>query len=178
MSRRHFSRALLALLILVMISAGMALVRVIQTAGEPNTVAALLVERVVDGDTLVVIMPSGEKERVRLIGVDTPEFARDGRPEQFFAREATACARRLVTGARVTLEPDLFCSDRDDYGRLLRYVWLPDGRLMNDELISSGCGKAFTRFRFSLMEQFKASERRARGQGLGIWSGRGAEGEI
>jgi micrococcal nuclease len=176
MSRRHLSRALLALLILVMVSAGMALLRLIPESEQAGG-STVLVKRVVDGDTIIVIMPTGKEERVRLIGVDTPELARDGRPEQFFAREATVCARRLADKASVMMERDAFCADRDDYGRLLRYVWLPDGRLMNEELIISGCGKAFTRFRFSLMEQFKASERRARRERRGIWSGHGAEGE-
>src|SRR3712207_4150278 len=73
------------------------------------------VTHVVDGDTIRL----GE-ERVRLIGVDTPETRRPGTPVQCFAREATAFMKRLVAGRRVRLELDV--EDRDRYGRLLAYV--------------------------------------------------------
>ena len=169
MPTRRVSLALLALLAVALVSAGLALVLVLRDYLPAEAGAGLRVARVVDGDTLIIEMSSGRSERVRLIGVDTPEFAREGRPEEHYAREATYCARRLLDGARVTLEADPLCSDRDDYGRLLRYVRLPDGRVLNQELIEDGCGRAFTRFPFTRMRNFRASEQRARSRGAGLW---------
>jgi micrococcal nuclease len=167
MTKKSAYRILLLLLVAVLLAVGIYLLRTLDATSLPAD--SVIVTRVVDGDTLVVTMSSGERERVRLIGIDTPELARDGRPAQPFAREAADCARRLVADSRVTLEPDPFCADRDDYGRLLRYVWLPDGRLVNEEMIASGCGRAFTRFRFSRIESFRRSEERARASGHGLW---------
>ena len=63
--------------------------------------------------------------------------------------------------------------DRDDYGRLLRYVRLPDGRLLNAELLRSGFAHVFTRYPFGRQEEFLALEAEARGKGLGLWAGGG-----
>src|SRR5438128_5228314 len=73
------------------------------------------VTRVVDGDTIIV----GD-ERVRLIGVDTPETKKPGTPVQCFGKKATAFTKRLVEHRKVTLERD--AEERDRYGRLLAYV--------------------------------------------------------
>ena len=83
---------------------------------------AVTVTDVIDGDTIRVRMPSGETEKIRIIGVDTPETAKNGDPGEFYADEATAQTERLIGGTTVYLERDN--TDRDDYGRLLRYVWL------------------------------------------------------
>jgi micrococcal nuclease len=169
MASRQFARLLLALLAVALLSVGLALVRVILHAGAAEGEALHRVVRVVDGDTLIVETFSGHKERVRLIGVDTPELGREGRRDEFYARRATDCARRLLAGSKVTLESDPLCSDRDEYGRLLRYVRLPDGRLLNEELIKEGCGRAFTRFPFTMMRNFREGERRAREKKEGLW---------
>ena len=87
------------------------------------------VERVVDGDTMVL----ANGERVRYIGVDTPE-----RDERFY-EEATALNRRLVEGQRVWLMRDT--SDEDPFGRLLRYVLAGD-ILVNAELAREGLAEA------------------------------------
>ena len=89
----------------------------------PAVSAAQLVERVVDGDTIVVRGVG----RVRLIGVDTPETVDPRRPVEFFGREASAFTKRLLEGQRVRLEYDWERADR--YGRTLAYVYLRDGML-------------------------------------------------
>src|SRR4051812_32602570 len=78
------------------------------------------VERVVDGDTIVVKL-DGRSERVRYIGVDTPESVKPGVPVQCFAKAAAAENRRLVGGREVRLSYD--AEARDRYGRRLAYVW-------------------------------------------------------
>ncbi|WP_210491763.1 thermonuclease family protein [Patulibacter sp. SYSU D01012] len=81
------------------------------------------VVRVVDGDTLLVRTDDG-RERVRVLGIDTPETRKEGTPVQCFGPEATRSARRWVDEqrSRVTLARDDAAPDRDGFGRLLRYV--------------------------------------------------------
>jgi micrococcal nuclease len=126
------------------------------------------VSRVIDGDTLEVRM-AGRTERVRLIGVDTPEADHPDPSVQAFAEEATTFVRRLVGGRRVTLEVEPGREDRDAYGRLLRYVLLEDGRSLNEAILVEGYGFAYTRFPFARMEAYRRLEREAREAGRGLW---------
>ena len=100
------------------------------------------VERVVDGDTLV--LDGGE--RVRLIGVDTPETVHPKKPVERFGKEASGFTQKLAEGKRVRLEYDAERTDR--YGRTLAYVFLEDGRLLNLEIIEQGYGHAYTKYPF------------------------------
>jgi len=127
------------------------------------------VTRVVDGDTLVVSI-AGREERGRLIGVDTPETVHPQKPVEYFGKEASAFTKRMAEGAVVRLETDPGTADRDKYNRLLRYVYLPDGKLLNAEIIAQGYGFAYTSFPFSKMEEFRQLEREAREAGRGLWS--------
>ena len=122
--------------------------------------------RVVDGDTIV--LDGGE--RVRLIGVDTPESVDPRRPVEWFGKEASAFTRRLVEGRRVRLEYDR--TRRDVHRRTLAYVYLEDGTFVNLEIVRRGYGHAYTRFPFRYLEQFRAAERQARAERAGLWAGR------
>ena len=130
----------------------------------PAGPAAQVVERVVDGDTIIV----RDVGRVRLIGVDTPETVHPSRPVEFFGKEASAFTKRLVDGKRVRLEYDQQRTDR--YGRTLAYVHLPDGTFVNAEIIRLGYGHAYARFPFRYIEQFRQHQREARDRGRGLWS--------
>ena len=130
----------------------------------PAPAAAQVVERVVDGDTIVVRGVG----RVRLIGVDTPETVAPGRPVEFFGREASAFTRRLLEGRSVRLEYDRERTDR--YGRTLAYVHLADGTFANAEIIRRGYGHAYTRFPFRYLDRFRQLEREARSAGRGLWN--------
>jgi micrococcal nuclease len=96
-------------------------------AGLPNapsaTAETAAVVRVVDGDTLVVDRGNGD-ERVRIVGVDTPETVAPNAPVECYGPEASAYVTDLLTGATVRLESDPSQADSDRYGRLLRYVWV------------------------------------------------------
>jgi micrococcal nuclease len=127
------------------------------------------VERVVDGDSLRVRL-DGRDESVRLIGVDAPELSHPHRPVEFLAAEATEFMRDLTAERRVRLVADSLTGERDEYGRLLRYVYLEDGRLLNGLLIRSGHAYAFTRRPFEQEQRFLALEEQARRSGLGIWA--------
>ncbi|MDP8255206.1 MAG: thermonuclease family protein [Candidatus Alcyoniella australis] len=139
-------------------------------ADSTNTITAQVI-RAVDGDTLEVLI-DGHSEKVRLIGVDTPETVHPSKPVQYYGREASAFTHRMADGKTVRLELDQASAatgHRDHYGRLLAYVFLPDDTLLNAEIIKQGYGHAYTRFPFSRMEEFRALEREAREAGRGLW---------
>src|SRR4051794_37603279 len=96
----------------------------------PATVA-----RVIDGDTVDVQFDDGSRERVRLIGIDTPEVVAPRKPVHCFGREASAYAHTLLDGQAVTVEADRSQGTRDRYGRLLGYLRLPDGRDFGEVMI-------------------------------------------
>ena len=126
-----------------------------------------LVTRVVDGDTIIV----GAQERVRLIGVDTPETKHPQKPVEYFGREATAFTKKMVEGKRVRLEFDQANSQinhKDRYKRTLAYVFLEDGTFLNAEIVKQGYGHAYTRFPFKYLDEFRRYEREAREQRIGL----------
>ena len=125
---------------------------------------AVVVERVIDGDTVVV---SGIGT-VRLIGVDPPETVDPRKPVQFFGKEASAFATGLLLRQTVRVEYDQQRTDR--YNRTLAYLYLPDGRLANTEIIRQGYGHAYLSYPFSKMEAFRQAEREAREAGRGLWA--------
>jgi micrococcal nuclease len=127
------------------------------------TADAQPVERVVDGDTIVV-QGIG---KVRLIGVDTPELG-DSRPEvEQMARAAADFVQQTAGGKVVRLDYDWQRLDR--YGRTLAYVYLPNGRMLNTEIIRAGFGFAYTKYPFKYQEQFPNIEREAREGRRGLW---------
>ncbi|MEK7568763.1 MAG: thermonuclease family protein [Patescibacteria group bacterium] len=129
-----------------------------------------IVTRIIDGDTIVVFV-DGVSEKVRLIGVDTPETVDPRKPVQCFGEEASAFTRSLLLRAGVRLEMDATQGDRDKYGRLLRYVFLPDGTLVNEEIIAEGYGHEYTyRIPYQYQTEFKTAERSARESQKGLWA--------
>ncbi|MAT05240.1 MAG: hypothetical protein CL424_09385 [Acidimicrobiaceae bacterium] len=146
------------------------------TASAADAVAAnAIVERVVDGDTIDVVI-DGTEERVRLTGIDTPEIAheasgdRPAKEAECFADEAHAYARSLIdTGDSVRLERDVV--GRDDYGRLLAYVYRSaDGVFVNYELVRQGYATPLsiepnTTYADLMVEAATAAER----SDLGLW---------
>jgi len=127
------------------------------------------VTRVVDGDTLRIAAPDGDKPYtvVRLWGVDTPEVYGRAEPA-YFGPEASAFVRSLAAGQQVRLE---LWSERTRgyYGRLLAYVYLPDGTMLNERIVEAGYGYADWRFDHPYMDRFLATERRARKAKAGLW---------
>ncbi len=123
-----------------------------------------------DGDTITVTI-AAKKEIVRLIGIDTPETRDPRKPVQCFGKAASTYAHTLLDGKVVRLESDPTNSDRDKYKRLLRYVYLQDGTLVNRSMIDGGYAFAYTLFPFTKMEEFRAAERQAREANVGLWAG-------
>jgi len=125
-----------------------------------NTVLAV---RVIDGDTLEI--EGGQK--VRYIGIDTPETVDPRKPVQCFGVEASNRNKQLVEGKRIRLEKDV--SETDKYNRLLRYVYVDDV-FINLKLVQDGFAYSST---FppdvKYQNQFTEAQRLAREQGKGLW---------
>lgn len=133
---------------------------------EPPGSTSAFVTRVVDGDTIEVQLPEGEED-VRYIGVDTPETVKPGAPVDCFGPQASSFNHRLVERRRVHL---VFGEEqRDQYGRLLAYVYLGD-RFVNAELVRRGLARTLTippNDRFE--ERLKRLEIAAARAGRGLW---------
>jgi len=127
------------------------------------------VARFVDGDTIVVDM-GGKDETVRMIGVDTPETHKPNTPVQCYGPAASAYTKTLIGTQKVRLEADPTNQNRDRYGRLLRYVYLPGGRLVEEELIKNGYGFAYTSFPFTKKNDFAALQTQAKSNNRGLWA--------
>ena len=127
--------------------------------------------RVVDGDTIQVDRGQG-RERVRYIGIDTPESVRPGHPVEWMGVEAAAANEALVAGREVVLERDV--SETDRFGRLLRYVWIADGAgwtLVNEALVADGYAQVTTYPPdVKYADRFLAAQAEARERGVGLWA--------
>ncbi|MFD2371952.1 thermonuclease family protein [Brevibacillus sp. GCM10020057] len=131
---------------------------------QPNGEMEATVERVVDGDT--VELSTGEK--VRLIGVDTPETVKPNTPVQPYGKEASDYSKKLLTGQRVKLKFDV--EPYDKYKRLLAYMYLPDGTFVNEKLVREGYARIMTiPPNVAHADLFLAAEREAREQNRGLW---------
>jgi micrococcal nuclease len=131
------------------------------------------VQRVVDGDTLVV----ARGHRVRLIGVDTPETKDPRRPVQCYGREAAAfLASLLPPGTGIRLVGDV--EEQDQYDRTLAYAYrLPDGLFVNAELVRAGYAQVLTISpNVAHADEFVALAAEARSANRGLWSACGPEG--
>ena len=146
--------------LLVVLALALALPALAQSALEGTVV------RVVDGDTIHVRL--GERlEKVRYIGVDTPELHHPTRGQEPGGRTAAAVNGLLVSGRRVRLELD--AQSRDRFGRLLAYVWV-DATMVNAELVRRGVAQVMTvppNVRYQAL--FVRLQREAREAGRGLW---------
>lgn len=121
-----------------------------------------------DGDTLSVNM-NGREEKVRLIGVDTPETHDPRKAVQCYGEAAAKFTRELVGTQAIRLEADPLNTNRDRYDRLLRYAYLPDNTLVNAEIIKQGYGFAYTSFPMTKASDFQRLQRDAMTAKRGLW---------
>lgn len=159
--RKAYLSLLLALAALTSVAAG--------RAESPAVAAGAFTYRgtvthIVDGDTLDVRLTSGKTERIRLIGIDTPE-----RGVCYFS-QATARARQLAMSKRVVLRGDPTQDTRDRYGRLLAYVWLPGGKDLGYQLVAGGFAKVYVyRDPFERLSAYRSAGATAKGASAGQW---------
>jgi endonuclease YncB( thermonuclease family) len=126
-----------------------------------NFTAGARVTHVVDGDTIDVRLASGRLERVRVLGIDTPELG------TCWASQAAAATTRLAQGRQVTLVGDATQATRDRYGRLLAYVWLPHGKDLGFQLIAGGFARSYVYERpFRRLKAYERAEALAAGKGV------------
>lgn len=128
------------------------------------------VAKVIDGDTIEVKI-DGRIEKVRLIGLDTPETKKPNASVECYGIMASQRAHEILDNHSVKLESDSTNSNRDRYGRLLRYVYLKNGTLFNSDMIKQGFGFAYTIYPFTKKDEFKASQNQANRNRVGLWSG-------
>lgn len=119
-----------------------------------------------DGDTIVIEL-YGKQEKVRLIGVDTPETVDPHKVVQYYGKEASNYVRSQLEGVEIELEFDF--NPRDKYDRLLAYVWL-NGVNFDSELIRLGYARSYLRFPFRYFKEFEKFGREAEKNKVGMWA--------
>src|SRR5262245_32315975 len=128
------------------------------------------VTKVVDGDTIWV-NNNGQRLKIRMIGLDTPETVDPRKPVQCFALEASAQAKTILGGQSVFLETDPSQDSVDKYGRMLAYVWTGSGRLFNLDMIADGYAYEYTYdLPYRYQHIFRIAEDDARIHERGLWS--------
>jgi micrococcal nuclease len=136
----------------------------------PGVQGPFIVTKVVDGDTIWVDN-NGQRMKIRMIGLDTPETVDPRKPVQCFGREASAQAKTILGGRSVYLETDPSQDTIDRFGRTLAYVWIESGRLFNLDMITDGYAFDYTYdLPYRYQQDFKAAENDARAQERGLWS--------
>ena len=135
-----------------------------------NVRGPVTVTKVVDGDTIRVD-DNGQRQTIRLIGMDTPESVDPRKPVQCFAHEASAQAETVLNGQSVYLETDPSQDSVDRYGRTLAYVWTESGRLFNLDMMAEGYAHEYTYdLPYRYQQIFRAAEDHARTHERGLWS--------
>ncbi len=137
----------------------------------PNTIGTYYtVTKVTDGDTLHIEM-NGQNEKVRLIGINTPETVDPRRTVECFGKEASTRMKELVGGKIVRLEYDETQSTRDAYDRLLAYVYLEDGQMVNRKMIAEGYAYEYTYLTpYKYQKEFRQVQTLARTSARGLWA--------
>jgi endonuclease YncB( thermonuclease family) len=126
---------------------------------------------VIDGDTIDLAIPDAKypTTRVRLLGVDTPETKNPKTGVMYYGPEASAFTKKMCENQQVTVILDTVADQRDKYGRLLAYIRLPDGSILNQRLIAEGFGYADLRFEHSFSEQYAVLQGEVIRNKKGLW---------
>ncbi|MBE2216677.1 MAG: thermonuclease family protein [Ignavibacteria bacterium] len=140
-----------------------------------------VITKVFDGDTFEA-EANGKKEKVRMLGIDTPEkfdsdkltrdierTKRDSETIKKLGELSSVYTRNLLDGKKVLLEPDKTQDDKDKYGRLLRYVYLEDGTFVNKKIVAEGYAVVFRKFKVSKEKELIGAEEDARKEKKGLW---------
>jgi micrococcal nuclease len=127
------------------------------------------VVRVIDGDTIDIDAPDGKYDhtRIRLLGIDTPETKNPKTGVMYFGPEASEFTKKSVQDKPVRVFLD--AKSRDKYNRLLAYIQLPDGKFLNEELVSEGFAYVDTRFKHSCYHKYMQLESVAKHAKKGLW---------
>ena len=139
-------------------------------SGHGAVTANARVVRVVDGDTIVADV-GGQEERVRLVGIDTPESVKPNSPVECYGHEASDHTKQLLP-ARTPIRLVRDVEARDQYGRLLAYVYRSsDGLFVNMAMVSDGYANQYTfKPNVAHFDEFRRAVSAARSAGIGVWS--------
>ena len=136
-----------------------------------NTVGVYYnVTKITDGDTIHVMI-DGTDEIVRLIGINTPETVDPRRTVECFGKEASERMKEIAHGKIVRLEYDETQALRDTYGRLLAYVYLEDGQMINRKMVAEGYAYEYTYMTpYRYQREFRELQSLAQSADRGLWS--------
>ncbi len=143
-----------------------------QSASEAVSATGGVVDRVIDGDTFDVrLSTGGDPVRVRVLGIDTPETVDPDASVGCWGPEASAWAHQQLDNTEITLTGDPVADDTDRYGRLLRYVQLPDGSNYSVRAADAGMARAYIYQGQHLAEaaNITAAQATAQTNGAGLW---------
>lgn len=127
------------------------------------------VTKVVDGDTIDVYL-NGKTERIRIIGINSPESVDPRRPVECFGKEASNFAKSLLDGKIVALEPDETQANKDKYSRLLRYLYIEGKTDFGLEMIKNGYAYEYTYdLPYTKQKEYKDAQTYAANKKLGLW---------
>jgi len=124
------------------------------------------ITRIVDGDTVVADI-NGVSEKIRIIGINTPESVDPRRPVECFGKEASVQASNLLLNTQVTLEN---YKERDRHGRVLAYVTMEDNIDFGLQMISEGYAHSFKSYSHKRLASYNIAEKSARKHEVGLWS--------
>lgn len=137
-----------------------------------------VVERVIDGDTFEL----SDGNKVRLLGIDTPEKYESGKLERDsetsgkdkktikkLGKIASDYVKNFVEGKKVRLEKEPNYDDKDRYGRLLRYVYLEDGTFVNGKIVRDGFAQVYEKYPVSKLDELREYQKEARENERGLW---------
>jgi micrococcal nuclease len=126
------------------------------------------VERVVDGDTLVL---NDGRARIRLQGVDTPETVKEHSPVEPWGPDASAFTKAFIADAGGKVRIEIDGEPLDQHGRYLGFLWHGE-RMLNEELVRNGLARATLQYDFSERKKgvLRRAQREARRAHLGMWS--------
>ncbi len=122
---------------------------------------------------------NGKNEKIRILGINTPETVDPRRKVECFGHEASDHAKSLLTGQSVRLESDPTQGDKDKYGRLLRYAFLPNGTDYGLEMIRSGYAYEYTYdIPYKYQKEYKSAQMTAEKAKSGLWSDKTCSGNL
>lgn len=137
---------------------------------QPTALSAGRVVRVINGDSIDLLF-RGQERRLVLIGLDAPDVARALSTSECFGDESLARAAEVLSGVEIFLEFDPRLGNEDRFGRLMAYVWLPDGQMFNLMMLAEGYTREHSFMRpYAYQDHFKQAEQDARDHNLGLWS--------
>jgi micrococcal nuclease len=148
-----------------------------QRAAQNDENETALVTSIVDGDTIKATI-DGSSEKIRLLGIDTPETKDPRKPVQCYGKEATEKLTKLLMNKKVRLVKDLSQGSRDKYGRLLRYIYLEDGTNINATMVKEGYAFAYRKYPTDQLEELIELENLAKNSNIGLWSPKSCNGKV